>query len=149
MFSFIPDKEFFAKLIYFESRNNPLAANPKSSAKGLIQFIDSTARELGFRDSLDLVSRYPTFDSQMSGPVREYMEKGVPFRDKYDIAMYVFYPKYRKVSPDTQFPDNVKKANPGINTPRDYVNYVEGITSKSGNVLVPLSLVFLLIKFLK
>lgn len=145
MFEYIPDKTFFAKLIYFESRNNPFASNPKSSAKGLIQFIDSTAQNLGYANSADLVAKNPTFESQMSGPVNQYMKKGAPFRDKYDIAMYVFYPKYRNASVDKLFPENVRKANPGIDTPRDYVAFVEGTSQKTSN-LVPLSLVFILLK---
>lgn len=149
MFSFIPDKEFFAKLVFFESKNNPLAANPRSSAKGLIQFIDSTARDLGYKDSADLVAKNPTFETQMNGPVKSYMEKLAPFRDKYDIAMAVFYPTYRKVPPDKLFPANVRKANPGINTPRDYVEYIEGHALKNGSFLVPFSLVLLLIRLLK
>ena len=146
MFEFLPDIDFFFKLIKFESRNDPLAKNPKSSARGLIQFLDSTARELGFNSSLDLVSQYPTFQSQLSGPVLWYMQKFGKYRDKYDIAMAVFYPKYMGKSPDTLFPKNVRDANPGINTPRDYVSKIEG--KKTSQSLFPLSILILGAKLL-
>lgn len=41
-------------LIYIESKGNPLAKNPGSSAKGIMQFIDSTAESYGLEDPYDL-----------------------------------------------------------------------------------------------
>lgn len=38
---------YFKKLAQVESSNNPLAQNTKSSAKGLFQFIDATAKDYG------------------------------------------------------------------------------------------------------
>lgn len=111
-------------LINFESGFNPLAKNPNSSARGLIQFIDSTARDLGFNDSLDLVTKNPTIQQQLP-IVEKYLMQYYPFDGKQSLYLSVFYPKYRNVSPETQFPDSVKRANPGINTPADYVAFVE------------------------
>lgn len=111
-------------LINFESGFNPLAKNPNSSARGLIQFIDSTAQSLGFTDSLDLVTKNPTIQKQLP-IVEKYLMQFYPFDGKQSLYLAVFYPKYRYVSPETQFPDSVKKANPGINTPADYVAFVE------------------------
>lgn len=146
MFEFLPDLDFFYKLIEFESGNNPLAKNPRSSARGLIQFLDSTAKELGYANSLDLVSKHPSYESQLKGPVLAYMKRYRPYKNKYDIAMAVFYPKYIGKSPDTQFPDNVKSANPGINTPRDYVSYVE--KKKVETSLIPFTILFFLARLL-
>jgi len=111
-------------LINFESGFNPQAKNPNSSARGLIQFIDSTAKQLGFNDSLDLVTKYPTIADQLP-IVERYLQQFKPFDGKQSLYLSVFYPKYRTVAPDTLFPENVRKVNPGINTPADYVRLVE------------------------
>lgn len=111
-------------LINFESGFNPQAKNPNSSARGLIQFIDSTAKQLGFNDSLDLVTKYPTITDQLP-IVERYLQQFKPFDGKQSLYLAVFYPKYRNVAPDTLFPENVRKVNPGINTPADYIKFVE------------------------
>lgn len=111
-------------LINFESGFNPLADNPNSSARGLIQFMDSTAKSLGFTDSLDLVKKNPTIEMQLP-IVEKYLKQYYPFKDKQSLYMSVFYPEYRDMDPQTEFPDYVKKANPGINTPYDYMNFIE------------------------
>lgn len=111
-------------LINFESGFNPQAKNTNSSARGLIQFIDSTAQSLGFRDSLDLVTQNPTIFSQLP-IVEKYLQQFKPFDGKQSLYLSVFYPKYRNVAPDTLFPENVRRVNPGINTPADYIKFVE------------------------
>lgn len=111
-------------LISFESGFNPLIKNPNSSARGLIQFIDSTARSLGYLNSLDLVSRHPTVISQLP-VVEKYLQQFKPFSGKQSLYLSVFYPKYRNVDPLTEFPDSVKAVNPGIRTPADYILHVE------------------------
>jgi hypothetical protein len=40
-------QDYFAKLAQVESGGNPLARNPNSSAKGMFQFVDSTAKQYG------------------------------------------------------------------------------------------------------
>lgn len=112
-------------LIMFESGFNPQAKNPRSSARGLIQFIDSTARSLGYTDSLDLVTKNPTIQQQLP-LVEAYLKQYAPFNDKQDLYLSVFYPKYRRVDPGTVFPDTVQAANPGITTVRDYIDLVDG-----------------------
>lgn len=111
------------KLINFESGFNPQAKNPYSSARGLIQFIDSTAQDLGFADSLDLVTQHPTIIDQLQ-IVYEYLSRFYPFKNQQDLYMSVFYPKYRKVDPETVFPDSIQSVNPGIVTVQDYVDLV-------------------------
>lgn len=113
------------RLIDFESGWNPNAKNPLSSARGLIQFTDKTAQNLGYSDSLDLVNKNPSIISQLP-IVKRYLDQFRPFTGKQDLYMSVFYPAARKVSPLSEFPDFVKKSNPGITTVQDYINKVDG-----------------------
>lgn len=113
-------------LIRFESKSNPAARNPITGARGLIQFLHSTARSMGFKDADDLVKKYPTFDKQLKGPVYTYLKKYAPFTSKQSLYMAVFYPAARFWSSSTYFPANVRTSNPGIDTVQDYINFVEG-----------------------
>lgn len=113
-------------LINFESSWNPLARNKISGARGLIQFINSTAQALGYKSADDLVSKHPTIESQLEGPVYNYLKKFIPFSNKQSLYMSVFFPRYRNVHPDTHFSDTVKSQNPGIFTVQDYMDLVEG-----------------------
>lgn len=113
------------RLISFESRWNPKAKNPYSSARGLLQWTDSTARSLGFSDSLDLVNKNPSILDQMS-IVEKYLSQFKPFSGRQSLYMAVFYPAARNWSPNRIFPESVRKVNPGVNTPGDYINLVEG-----------------------
>lgn len=117
-------------LIQFESRANPAARNPISGARGLIQFLHSTARSLGFKDADDLVKKYPTFDRQLVGPVLKYLAKYAPFPSKQSLYMAVFYPAARTWPSSKAFPANVRQANPGIVTVSDYIDFVEGKKTK-------------------
>jgi hypothetical protein len=101
---------------------DPQISNPKSSAKGLIQFIDSTAQGLGYRDSQDLVDQNPTFAGQLQGPVYQYFKKYMPFPTQQSFAMTVFRPASRNVPPDTLFPASVQAVNPGIDTVQSYID---------------------------
>jgi hypothetical protein len=130
-------------VIAFESRYDPQAVagypyNQKAVdagterpryARGLIQFIDSTAQDLGFGSAQDLVNRQPDFESQMRGAVLKYFQKKAPFTSKSDLYMAVFYPAYRKKAADTVFPDSVLRANPGINTPQDYIDHADRVVA--------------------
>lgn len=115
------DPAWLYQLIDFESGWNPAAKNPYSSASGLIQFIDKTARSLGYSSSADLVRKNPTIEDQLKSPVYRYLSQFSPFPTLQSLTMAVFYPEYRSVSPNTSFPDTVKINNPGINSPRDYM----------------------------
>lgn len=115
-------------LINFETAGtwNPQIKNPYSSARGLLQFTDKTAQSLGYKDSLDLVTKNNSIESQLYFPVLKYLSQFKPFPTKQSLYMSVFYPKYRNVDPLTHFPDTVKKVNPGIKTVQDYINKIEG-----------------------
>jgi hypothetical protein len=120
-------------LIMFESTWNPLARNKKSGARGLIQFMPQTARDLGYKTADEIVEKYPAIASQLLGPVAAYFKlpgKRGPYPTKQSLYMAVFYPTHRDVPPDTMFSAKARKANPGIDTVQDYVNYVEGIHSQ-------------------
>lgn len=116
--------EWLARLINFESRFNPRAANPKSTAKGLIQFIDSSAKQIGFKNSQDLIDKLPGIADQLRFAVLPYFEQYKPYPTQQALYMAVFYPSYRLVSPNTVFPDSVRAVNPKINTVQDYINRV-------------------------
>jgi len=132
--------QWLYNLIRFESGWNPLSKsgmpynkakvdkgleNPKF-ARGLIQFIDSTAIDLGYKSADDLVDRNPDVSSQLFFPVKQYLEKYKPFPTEQSFYLSVFYPAARSWNPNQFFPDSVLAANPGINTPGDYVRKVRG-----------------------
>lgn len=120
--------EWLDALINFETAGtyDPTIKNPYSSARGLIQVIDSTARsEFNVSDSLSLVKNYPTFNEQMENVVYPYLAKYAPFESKQELYMAVFYPAYRKAPADTIFSESVRKVNPGITTVQDYVDFVD------------------------
>ena len=119
-----------AALIEFESRWNPQAKNPRSSARGLIQFMDATARGMGYDGSDDLIASHPDTVSQLRCCVRDYLAPQRPFRDEppalpgQSLFLAVFYPAARRWHPDRKFSARVRAANPGIVTVRDYVDHV-------------------------
>ena len=129
-------------LIQFESKWNPKIKNPNSSARGLIQFTDSTAVSLGFKNSSDLVKKNPTILDQLS-VVERYLTQFKPFNTSQSLYMAVFYPSARNVSPSTVLPQYVQDVNPGIVTVNDYIKHVEGGV-KSSIAIVSLPLMALL-----
>lgn len=133
------------KLINFESGWRPAAANPYSSAKGLIQFTDKTARSLGYSDSANLVDFNPTRIDQLP-LVEKYLSQFKPFSGKQSLYLAVFYPAARNWLPGKLFPEAVRKVNPGINTPGDYVKKVEGgkTTIAAAAIAATLGLFFLM-----
>jgi hypothetical protein len=130
-------------LIQFESKWQPDIKNPFSSARGLIQFVDRSARELGYKDSADLVAKNPSIEKQLLGPVVSYLKKFAPFQSEQSLYMSVFYPAARFIHPDTAFPEAVRKVNPGIVTVQDYINKVKGIRTArtAGKALLALLIV--------
>jgi len=114
-------------LIQFESKWNPQAKNPNSSARGLIQFIDSTAQSLGYKNSLDLVTKNPTAEQQLFFPVYQYLSQFAPFPTEQSLYLSVFYPAARNWALHKEFPKNVQAVNTGIVTVNDYINRVRGV----------------------
>lgn len=124
--------EWLEALIQFESGWRPAAKNPGSSARGLIQFMDATAKQLGYASSQALIDACPTRLDQLSGPVVRYLIRYAPLDSFQKLCMAVFYPAARKWPLDDEFPPEVQAANPGIKTVRDYINYVWNRVGESG-----------------
>jgi hypothetical protein len=145
----ISNPDWLKKLINFETAGtfSPTIKNPNSSARGLIQFINSTSRGLGYLDSYDLVTKNPTFVTQIRGPVQDYLRPYSPFRTEQSLYLSVFYPAYRNKPLSTPFPDYVLKNNPGIRTPQDYINKIRGDADFKGVgvlLIVGVAVLFLL-----
>jgi hypothetical protein len=115
----IPSDWLFA-LIKTESGFDPLVKNPYASARGLIQWVDSTSQQLGYKDTNDLIAKNPTIETQLLGPVVQYLKKWGKIISPEDLAAVNFYPIYRGSKVDTLLPEKVRKVNPGVNTVRDY-----------------------------
>lgn len=128
-------------LINFESKYNPTAKNPLSSARGLLQFTNTTARELGFSDSTDLINKNPTFTSQIKNAVIPYLKRKAPFPTQQSLYMSVFYPAARTWSANSIFPANVQAVNPGIRTVQDYINKVNN--AKLLPLTLPISIILI------
>lgn len=125
------DPDYLYMLIDAESGWDPLAQNPASSAKGLIQWIDSSSQALGFQNSYDLITKCPDIVSQLP-LVQTYLSQYAPYATEQSLYMAVFYPAARTWPSSQQFPDSVIKANNGIiKTPLDYINFVHASALKA------------------
>lgn len=162
----IKDPNWLIDLVNFESGINPTAKNPFSSARGLIQFINSTARSLGYESSLDLVNKNPTVIGQLEGPVYEYLKQFDPYPTETSLYLSVFFPAARRYDPNTKFSkifqdiygsnweskyQTFEKANGSIRTPQDYIDYVKKkpiirVAVRSGIGILGLALLYLLYK---
>lgn len=131
-------------LINFETNGtyDPLIANPHpdSTAIGLIQINDPTARDLFGMSAEQLVNKYFTFDAQMDNVVLPYLQQrkrvyngDAPLRSKHELFMSVFYPAYMNKDPDTPFSARIQRANTyttrsgdtvTIRTPAEYTAHV-------------------------
>ncbi len=112
-------------VIQFESAWNPLARNAISGARGLIQFMPTTARSLGFDSADQLVLLLPNIEAQLLGPVVRYFKTiGNIFPNLQAVCMAIFYPAYRSEPETKVFPEAVQKVNPNIITVADYLNKV-------------------------
>jgi len=119
-------------LIRFETggKFSTKVVNPSSGATGLIQFMPSTARKLGtttaalarmsHAEQFAHVSHY--FDRVIAG---KWEGPAGNLHTTQALFMAVFYPEYRYVEPHARFPAGVIAANPGIETPADYVRKVQ------------------------
>lgn len=104
-----------------------------ATARGLIQFIDSTAVDLGYTSSLDLVTKNPTVRSQLVGPVYEYLKRWGPFKDQKEFALSIFIPAYRRSDLNTVLSEKIRLANPGIITVGDYYGKLKAYFDKVSN----------------
>lgn len=116
-------------IIRFESNYDPLAINKLDpEAKGLIQFRDEAAQDLGFKDSADLITKLPDFKTQMQGAVIPYFLMRIrqygPLDTFQRFAMSVFNPAYMNVPPDTLVSAKIHQINPSVFTVKDYLDLV-------------------------
>lgn len=134
--------EWLYRIIDFESAGtwDPKIRNKAgSSARGLIQFMDSTAKGMGYAGgSAQLVEEHPTVESQLLGPVYRYLSTWKPFKDRKDFYFSIFLPKYRKSALTTViYADEparqalFRRQNPGIKTVGDYYARVQGLVNKA------------------
>ena len=141
----IPAK-WLQDLINFESGFNPLARNKITGARGLIQFMPSTAADMGFAGARSikdgaptaadtLIEKYPDISSQLEIVVR-YLKPMAPFPSVQSLNMAVFYPKYRSVAATTAFPPAVQAANPGIKTVADYLRRASPVAAKAAALVL-------------
>ena len=118
------EKRLLWALIQNESNWNPQAKNPYSTAKGLLQWIDMTAKEIGFNTSEELVNKLSTVEQQLQYAVLPYLKRRMPFNSPQSLFMSIFYPAARNWPDFKEFPAKVQAINPGIKTPADYIKKV-------------------------
>lgn len=115
--SFNPD--WLEWVVYLESNFNPTLKNPTSSATGLIQFIESTANQLGtttaqikkmsFEQQCILIDKYLTLNSKYVKRVKSFI----------DLYLVIFYPAAVGKPVDYIFPNQVFIYNPSFDTNKD------------------------------
>lgn len=77
---------YLAKTAKVESGMNPNAQNPRSSAGGLFQFINSTAKRYGLTDKMDPVAS-SLAAAQLAGDNKDYLASKIG-RDPTDVELY-------------------------------------------------------------
>jgi hypothetical protein len=90
----IKNPDWLMIVMWAESRLNPQARNPKGTATGLIQFLESTAKDLG----TSTAALYKMNHVQQLPYVREYLrrrikERGVP-KDAYQLYFWYIFPSH-------------------------------------------------------
>jgi hypothetical protein len=135
------DSDTLYELIHFETAGtmNPKIQNPFSSAKGLLQFTDPSARKLRdssgkkYISSEQLITKCSTQECQLAipgknnkfgGPVYQYLSGFKNIQTKHDLYMAVFYPTAIGKK-DFKFPQHIVDINPGIETSAHYVEQAE------------------------
>ena len=124
--------EWLLKVICKESRANPKAINPLSKATGLIQWLPSTARDLG--TSTDDIY-HMSIDEQFELSIKYFRRQNVLHKvSSYeDLYLAVFYPKAVGMGDDyiighvgsNVVRQNYPIAKNGIITVRDFKNYAK------------------------
>lgn len=107
-------------IIKFESNYNPQAKNPRSTATGLIQFMEATAKMLG---TTTAALYKMSFLQQMEFVVKYFKytfgylkRKPANFIDMY---LAVFYPAYVGKPLSTVMPSSIYAANSGLDVNKD------------------------------
>lgn len=121
------DPVLLANAIAFESEWLPNAVNHGSKAVGYIQFMPTTAAELGTTTNALIVMS----PQQQLDYVRRYFQlprivAHGPLKTQLDVYMAIFYPDAIGKGAGYVFPPSVQAANPGIVTAGDYYAYAQG-----------------------
>lgn len=160
------DPDWLMLVMYFESGLNPQAKNRNSSATGLIQFMESTAKKLG--TSTEALYNMNALDQLVF--VEKYFQ---PYKGKMesltDVYLAVFYPSavgkddnYVLGGDGTDTARNIARLNPVFDTNKDgqitksevtnYItNWAQRVTRSSVNTVIkkavnylPVALLFFL-----
>ncbi len=119
------DPGHLAALINYETAGtwSPSVKNPNSSATGLIQFLESTAQDLGTSTAqlatMTAVEQMAYVQAYLVGKAKTYG----PLSIESDLYMSVFYPKAIGKGLDYEFNSSVTAVN-ASNTTRDYFDAV-------------------------
>ena len=121
------DPMYLANVMYSESRLDPSMKNKAGSgATGLIQFMPTTASNLGTTtdelsrmtpvEQMEYVRRYFSADNLGAGRLRDLRNDP----SQHNVNMAVFLPSMIGKSVDTQIPRKYWRQNGSIRTPADY-----------------------------
>ena len=116
---------YIADIIYVESRFNPKAKNPASTASGLIQFIEATARGLGTTTAnirmMSNVQQLPLVERYLS---ESFRANGKP-KSPFDTYLHVFHPSFLTKKETDTLSKTASIANKGLDFNKD------GLVSKA------------------
>lgn len=111
--------DWICDVIYIESGFKPTAKNPNSTASGLIQFMEATARGLGTTTASILkmtnIQQLPYVERYFQNQIRTF---GRP-KDWFDTYCLVFYPVWVSKSDDATLSASAYKANSYIDINKD------------------------------
>lgn len=135
------DPSWLYALVASESSFNPNAKNASSSARGLIQWIDSRARDLGYSGSLDLVQQNPSVEEQLLGPVVQDLGRYAPFPTFEKLVAAVFHPADVD-NFDRAISSSESAINAGIRSVQDYADRIRAKYPVAGAVGLGLGFLF-------
>jgi hypothetical protein len=92
---------------------SPSIKNPTSSATGLIQFMEKTAKQLG---TTTAQLRAMTFNDQMNFVYKYFLPYKGRLKNFYDVYLAIFFPAAIGKNDDWRFPNWVYRANRGLDT---------------------------------
>jgi len=90
------------------------------------------------------MDKNPDEKSQLLFPVKKYLSQ-YSYSTKQSLYMAVFYPAARFWAENREFPDTVKKVNPGIVYVSDYIRKVDKNKISGVATIIVTSLVILLL----
>jgi hypothetical protein len=111
--------EWICDVIYIESGFQPAIKNPNSSASGLIQFMEATAKGLGTTTAkiraMSNMQQIPLIERYFKGQI---ISAGKP-KDWFDTYCLVFYPVWVKANDNATLAASAYSANKFIDLNKD------------------------------